>query len=347
MPALRRPVLILSRKRKVIAMKCWMKKAILLTLGLAVFLAVKPVDTIRSNARALLSSASYISQLFISDRIKGGPDATAAVLLDLSTGKMLVSINADAPLPPASMSKMMTEYLVLEHIADGNLDWDELVPISSYAASVIGSKAHFRAGDEVTVRDLFAALAVQSANDAAIVLAEKIAGTEEKFAVLMNRKAEQLGLSPRSRFINATGLSRRDMGEHAPSLLKGEQTLTARDTATLAARLLDDHPEVLEYSYLPRYTMQYRNQVVNSTNLMLREEYRSTLYVAGMDGLKTGFTDEAGYCFTGTAVLGGKRYISVIMGASTSVKRFEETKKLLSYGASAEENPSHELSLGL
>jgi serine-type D-Ala-D-Ala carboxypeptidase (penicillin-binding protein 5/6) len=332
-------------------MKCWTKKTLVLALGAAVLLSVQPPETIRANARllknAVVQMAGSMPSQTRSASLETGPEAQAAVLMDVSSGDLLYTLNADTPLPPASMSKMMTEYLVLESIAAGDLKWEEKIKVSPYAAGVIGSKASLTAGDSVTVRDLLAAVSIQSANDAAVVLAERIAGSEEKFAARMNRKAEQFGLSKYSRFINATGLPRRDMGTNAPASIKGEQTLTAGDTAKLAARLLKDHPEILDFSDQPSYRMQYKGKVLVSTNLMLQHEYRNTLYVRGMDGLKTGYTDEAGYCFTGTAVMNGKRYISVVMGTTSSVKRFEETKKLLAYGASGGEGASHELSFGL
>lgn len=324
----------------------WMKKSLLLLTGVAVLLAVQPVNTLKNNARILLDTASHIADS-LSGTNRLNTNAAAAVLLDLSSGKTLVSKNADTPLPPASMSKMMTEYLTLEAIEEGKLHWEDKIRISSYAAGVIGSKVPLRAGDQVSVRDLLAAVTVVSANDAAIALAEHMAGSEESFAARMNQTAKKMGLSSASRFINATGLSRKDMGGGAPSSIKGEQTLTAGDTAKLAARLVTDHPEILDFSVQPSYQMDYRSLALTNTNLMLQKEYRSTLYVKGMDGLKTGFTDEAGYCFTGTALIHGKRYVSVVMGTSNSVQRFEETKKLLTYGAEADGQASTELSLGL
>ncbi|MBP1154695.1 MULTISPECIES: D-alanyl-D-alanine carboxypeptidase family protein [unclassified Paenibacillus] len=259
-------------------------------------------------------------------------EATAAVLLDAETGELMYSVNGDTPLPPASMSKMMTEYIVLEHIGSQKLSWNEKVKISPRAAGVVGAKVPLRAGDRVSVKDLFAAVAVDSANDAAVALAERVAGSEEAFAALMNEKAKSLGLSKHTHYINATGLSRTDMGSNPPEGIRGEQQMTAADTAKLASRLIQDYPDILSFTDKPSYRLAYQKKTVVNTNEMLRAEENQVLGFEGLDGLKTGFTDEAGYCFTGTAVRDGKRLISVVMGTSTSNKRFEETKILLSYG---------------
>lgn len=341
-------------------MKSWMKKIMVVVLGAAVLVSIKPLDTLENHTRLAIQTAGHVADsLSFKLRPQSGTGTSAALLLDLSTGETLYAKNADKPLPPASMSKMMTEYLVLEQIKSGALKWEDKVEISAYAASAVGSKVPLREGARVSVRDLLAAVAIQSANDAAIALAEHVAGSEEQFAAWMNHKADILDLSLKSQFINATGLSRKDMGTAAPSSLKGEQRMTARDTARLAAKLLKDYPEILEYSNLPFYRMEYRGITLTSTNLMLQDKYRSTLYVKGMDGLKTGFTNEAGYCFTGTAVVNGKRYVSVVMGTSSSLKRFEETKKLLAFGTADDnkgnlgmvetdaKDASHELTLGL
>ncbi|MDF2926831.1 MAG: D-alanyl-D-alanine carboxypeptidase [Paenibacillaceae bacterium] len=325
-------------------------KLLLPAAVLAVLLWMQPPGEVRHHARLMIETASRAA-----DGIHGGEatpaadkfDAAAVVLMDLSNGRIVQSVNPDTPLPPASMSKMMTEYLVLDAIKTGELQWGEKIKVSPYAAGVTGSKVSLQAGDMVSVRDLLAAVAVYSANDAAIVLAERLGGSEEKFASMMNDAAKELGLSRKSRFINATGLPRRDMGGKAPSSIKGEQTLTAADTGKLAARLITDHPEILQYTSKSQYRMEYKSMVLDNTNLMVRKEYRSSLHVQGMDGLKTGFTDEAGYCFTGTAVIDGKRYVSVIMGSSGSVKRFEETKKLLVNGRDGGNSASSVITLGL
>ncbi|WP_054948735.1 D-alanyl-D-alanine carboxypeptidase family protein [Numidum massiliense] len=248
-------------------------------------------------------------------------EAKAAVLMDAHSGKILFEQNSEQPLPPASMSKMMSEYIVLEKVARGKLKWDEIVTVSENAALTEGSRIDLAPGEKMTVRDLYSAMAIASANNATVALAEHIASSEAAFTKLMNKKARQLGLSRGTHFINSTGLD-----EHGR-----ESQMTAKDVAKLAYRLLHDYPEVLGTANIPRYKLERGGPRIRNTNLMLRTR-REELQFAGVDGLKTGFTDGAGYCFTGTAKRGEKRVISVVMGTDSIKSRFIETKKLLSYG---------------
>lgn len=246
--------------------------------------------------------------------------AKAAILMDAESGKIIYKKNEDIPFAPASMSKMMTEYIVLEQIENGSLKWDDSVTISSNAANCEGVKINVKDGDRLTVRELFHAMVISSANNAAIALAEHIAKSEKNFTLLMNEKAKQLQLSTQTRFVNATGLANEK---------NEESQMTALDAAKLAQHLIKNYPSILEITKLTSFNL--RGITVNTTNKMLYPSNRR-LYFQGVDGLKTGFTDAAGYCFTGTAKLDGKRMISVVMGTSDRSKRFIETKKLFSYG---------------
>jgi D-alanyl-D-alanine carboxypeptidase (penicillin-binding protein 5/6) len=261
----------------------------------------------------------------------------SAILIEADTGQVLYEYNADEALPPASMSKMMTEYLVLENIKNGKLSWDTPVTASKYAGSVIGSGQLIAEGETLSVKDMFYSLSIYSANDAAVALAEKIGGTEENFANMMNQKAKELGLSDSAHFINATGLTRADIGQYAPKNIQGETMLSARDTAKLADRLLKDHPEILDFTKIPSKKLREsdKSPMIN-WNWMLEgnmnnPNFKNIAY-PGLDGLKTGHTNEAGYCFTGTAVQNGMRLISVVMGTNSERARFDETRKLLDYG---------------
>lgn len=250
--------------------------------------------------------------------------AKAAVLMDAASGKLLYSLNSEEPLPPASMSKMMTEYIVLENIQNGSIKWTDRVSMTNSQMDSEAAKLFVHKGDSLTVKDLFLAMVISSANNAAVSLAEKIAGSEPAFTVLMNQKAMELGLSEATHFVNATGL------ENAED--PGQTTvMTAHDVAQLAYRLVNDFPEVLETTRLPSYRLNYGGIHLTSTNLMLGADNPDVQF-EGVDGLKTGFTDQAGYCFAGTAKQGNKRLISVVMGASDETSRFIETKKLFSYG---------------
>ncbi|MBP1153241.1 D-alanyl-D-alanine carboxypeptidase (penicillin-binding protein 5/6) [Paenibacillus sp. PvR052] len=264
-------------------------------------------------------------------------NAKSAILMEASTGQIIYEYNADEALPPASMAKMMTEYLVMDAVKSGKIEKTTMVTTSPYAAEVIGSQILLASGEQATVDDMFSALSIYSANDAAVALAEHIGGTEENFAKMMNEKAKEFGLSERAHFINSTGLGRADLGKYAPQELQGETLLTAKDAAIIAYHILKDHKEVLEYTKIPSKKFRERDQspMIN-WNWMLWDN-RNTINFKrfayeGLDGLKTGSTNEAGYCFTGTAERNGMRLISVVMGTATEPSRFEETRKVLDYG---------------
>lgn len=248
-------------------------------------------------------------------------NAKSYILIDANTEERLVGKNEDVPYAAASMSKLMTEYLVLESIHEGSLDWEDTVVVSAHAASVEGVRINVPVGERVTVRDLFNSMVVASANNAAVSLAEAVAGSEEAFTSQMNQQAREMGLSDLTHFVNATGLSNSE---------NEESEMTARDVSKLAVQLIQKYPEILEITKLTSYQLR-DGAVVQSTNQML-DESNTGLWFEGVDGLKTGFTDRAGYCFTGTVEQDGKRFISVVMGTEETDARFVETKKLFSYG---------------
>ncbi|WP_235427258.1 D-alanyl-D-alanine carboxypeptidase family protein [Cohnella kolymensis] len=255
--------------------------------------------------------------------------AESAVLLDASTGEWLYVHNAQEPLPPASMSKMMTELLVLDAIEQGKIHWEDKVTISAYAAGVNGASMQLLSGQSVGVRQLFEAMAIHSANDASVALAEFTAGSEAEFVEQMNARANKIGLSDETHFANATGLSSRDLDSYATAAADGETIMTAKDVALLARHLIKSHPEVLKVTKKSSAGGGSKAANLRTTNEMLPGQRFGT---KGNDGLKTGYTQKAGYCFTGTTVRNGKRYITVVMGTDTPEARFEETKKLLAYG---------------
>lgn len=260
----------------------------------------------------------------------------SAILIEAETGQVLYEYNADVARPPASMSKMMTEYLVLEAIGKGQLTWDEMVTASRYAATVGGSGQLIAANEKLSAKDMFYAMSIYSGNDASVALAEHIGTSEENFAHMMNDKAEQLGME-NSHFINATGLPRSYSKDNEPVSIPGETMMSARDAAIIARALVTEYPEVLEFTKIPSKKLRERdNSSMINHNWMLEgnkdtPSFRAFWY-EGLDGLKTGFTDAAKYCFTGTAERNGVRLISVVMGADTMENRFHETRKLLDYG---------------
>ncbi|WP_425432120.1 serine hydrolase [Halobacillus hunanensis] len=264
-------------------------------------------------------------------------EAESAILVDADTGKILYEKEADLTLPPASMTKMMTEYLVLEAIEKGKISWDTTTQISDYPYSISADPSFSGTGltqsKDYTVKELYTAMAVNSDNATAIALAELIAGSEGEFVKMMNEKAAELGL-PDYQFVNSTGLPNSTLGENYPEGTKPDahNLLSARSAALLAYHLINDFPEVLDYSSIT--TTKFEGKQIKNWNWMLPDMpgYLSSYGYEGMKGLKTGFTDLAGYCFTGVAERNGQRLISVVMKTDSKEARFQETRKLMDYG---------------
>lgn len=265
-------------------------------------------------------------------------DSKAALLIDAETGEILFEKNANTSYPVASMSKLMSELIVLEQIEGGTIQWDDLVLLSGTANEVeaYAVTVAIPAGTYVTVRDLFKAMVITSANNATIALAEHIAGSEQQFTHLMNEKARELGLSREATFVNATGLPIEGLHEQ-------HNQMSAKDVGKLTYYLLQNYQEeVLDVS--SRKQDQILSQQMNlvSTNKLL-DNGQADWHV---DGLKTGFTDAAGYCFVSTAYQEDKRLISVIMSAKDDEMRFVETEKLLSFGFTNEKIKDEGMSQG-
>lgn len=236
--------------------------------------------------------------------------ATGYLLIDADTGHVLVEHNADERLPPASLTKMMSSYLVSEEIARGTVTEEDMVNISVKAWRMGGSKMFIREGTQVSVKDLLLGVIVQSGNDATIALAEHISGSEEAFVDVMNQQAERMGMSS-THFENSTGWP-----------AEGHLT-TARDLATLARAVINDHPE--HYALYREKVFVWNDIRQPNRNLLLfRDET--------VDGLKTGHTEEAGYCLVASAKRDNMRLISVVMGTTSEEARAAESQKLLSYG---------------
>jgi serine-type D-Ala-D-Ala carboxypeptidase (penicillin-binding protein 5/6) len=296
----------------------------------------------RSGRLAVILSCSlFIQGLFAAapqaraEAIELGLNVESAILMDAATGQVLYAVNENAPRPPASMAKMMTEYLVMEQIEAGKISWEDMVMTSKVASDAVGSGQLMAEGIAYPLRQVFELLSIYSGNDAAVALAEHVSGTQDEFVKLMNKTADEIGLSEDAHFINATGLSRADMNEE-PSV-PGETVLTAKDAAILARHIVLEHPEVLEIASIPQKKFQESdaNPMVN-WNWMLEgnkdtKNFKQYAY-EGLDGLKTGHTKAAGYNFTGTAERDGMRLISVVMGAKSEKARFNETRKVLDYG---------------
>ena len=251
--------------------------------------------------------------VYAEDETSLAENAKSAIIMEASTGDILFEKNSYEKLPPASMTKIMTMLLIMENIENGNLSWDDEVTASENASSMGGSQIFLEAGEVMSVKDMVKGIAIASGNDAAVAMAEKIAGTEEEFVKLMNNRAKELGLE-NTNFKNVTGL---EAENHYSS---------AHDMAVMARELIK-HEKILEFTgtyedYL-RENTDKKFWLVN-TNKLVR-------FYQGVDGLKTGYTGEAGYCLTSTMKRGNMRIITVVMNEPDSATRNSETVKMLDY----------------
>jgi len=236
--------------------------------------------------------------------------ASHAFLIDFQTHAVLLDKNADELMPPASMSKLMTVYLLMDKLADGSVKLTDTFPVSEKAWRKKGSKMFVGIGDKVSVEDLLRGIIVQSGNDACIVVAEALAGSEEAFAEQMTKRAREIGLE-RSTFANATGWP------------DPNQRMTARELALLAERTIRDHSQYYEYYSEKSFT--YNDIRQGNRNPLLYKDL-------GADGLKTGHTKESGYGLTASAERDGRRLILVFNGLKSARERSQESERLLAWG---------------
>jgi D-alanyl-D-alanine carboxypeptidase (penicillin-binding protein 5/6) len=240
----------------------------------------------------------------------------SAILMDAQTGTILFEQDADLERAPASLAKMLTLLIVLEELESGLLGLDDVVVTSRNAATMGGSQVYLQEGEYQTVRSLLQALVIASANDAAVALAEHLAGSEDAFVERMNRRVEALGCQ-RTRFVNAHGLD----------LRRQEQAITSARDLALIARTLLRFPLTRELASTPRAPFRGGSFWLENTNHLLGR-------MDGLDGLKTGSTPRAGACLCATAERDGRRLVSVVLGAS-GVSRFGLTRRLLEAGFAA------------
>lgn len=268
-----------------------MKKYLLLLLGLLIL----PIKVLAEEDFAL------------------APSAKSAILIEASTGEVIYENNADEKLNPASMTKMMSMLLIIEAIENGTITWDQEVTVSENASSMGGSQILLETGEKMSVEDLFKGVAISSGNDAVVALAETVAGTEDAFISMMNDKAKELGLK-NTNFKTPHGL---DEANHYSS---------ARDMALIAKELVK-HEKVLEF------TSVYEDYLRENTDrkIWLVNTNKLVRFYEGVDGLKTGYTKEAGYCLTATAEKDGMRIIAVVMGEPDSKTRNTEVSEMLDY----------------
>lgn len=260
-----------------------------------------------------------LSLLLIPLTVKGediplAQNASAGILMEYSTGKVLFEKTANEKMAPASMTKIMTMLLIMEAVEDGKINLNDMIPISNNAASMGGSQVFLQPNTEIKAEELIKSIAVASANDSAVAMAEAISGTTDAFVSKMNEKAKTLGCL-NTNFANVHGL---DDPNHYT---------TAYDMALIAKELLK-HENILKYSSIYEAYLQKPD----GTSTWMVNTNKLIKYYNGLDGLKTGYTSNAGYCLTATAKRGDMRLISVLMKEPTSQIRNSETIDLLNYG---------------
>ena len=238
--------------------------------------------------------------------------AASVILMEKKTGQILYEKNAHARCAPASVTKVMTMLLVMEAIDAGTLTWEQPISVSAHAVSMGGSQIWLKENEQMTVRDMLKAVAVVSANDCAVALAEAVAGSEDAFVARMNQRAGELGMAD-TNFLNATGLP---AAGHVTS---------AYDIALMSRELVLRHPEIREYTTIWMDSLRNGAFQLSNTNKLIR-------FYDGATGLKTGFTSSAHYCLSATAERDGMELIAVTMDSPTSTDRFETAKALLNFG---------------
>ena len=273
----------------------------------------------------LVLTASFAVPFAKAEENKGvelAENAKSAILIERDTGTVLYDKNADEKLSPASMTKIMTLLLIMEAIEKGELSTKEKIRTSEYAASMGGSQIFLEPGEQMTTEEMLKGITIGSANDASVAMAERLAGSEEAFVEKMNKKAEQLGLK-NTKFQNATGLP---VSDHYSS---------ARDMSIMAK-------ELLKYQLITKFTGTYEDYLREDTDkkFWLVNTNRLVKFYPGVDGLKTGYTNEAKYCLTATAKKGDMRVIAVVFGADSPKERNAQVTKMLDYAFSPIHNTS-------
>lgn len=263
------------------------------------------MDLKRINKRGF-SILTVIFLLFAANPTHASP-LHASIVIDADTGAVLHQSNADASRYPASLTKMMTLYMLFEALEQRKMTLDTRMPVSAHAASMPSTNINLQTGDTISVRDAIPALIVRSANDVAAVVAEALGNTEASFARMMTDKAHKLGMRSTT-FRNASGLP------------NSEQKTTARDLVTLSARLMKDFSQ--HYHYFSTRSFSYKGTTYNSHNRMVRN-------TQGVDGLKTGFIRASGFNVATSAKRGGRRVIAVVMGGHTAAARDQQMAQLL------------------
>jgi len=288
-----------------------MKRILTAMIAVALVLAMAAAPVIAQDEDF---DINVVNQKVLSSDINN-LDSRSFILMEMTTGQELFSKNPNNRYPMASLTKIMTTYIIMGEVASGRMGYDDIITASEYACSFGGSQVWLEVGEQFTLRDMLNAIELHSANDAAVAVAEAVAGNEASFVTLMNAAAEDLGMND-THYMDCTGLS--DEGHFS----------TARDTAILAKALVDTYPEILEFT--SKIYEPFREGEDAQVDLYNRNKLIQ--YYSGATGLKTGFTTLAGHCLAATAERNGFKLISVVMGADDTNTRFADSMKLLDYG---------------
>ena len=261
---------------------------------------------------AAIDPDSFLTQQAVLTGSDISIEAPCAILMEKQTGTVIYEKNADEQMSPASVTKIMTILLIVEAIENNKISLDDMVSVSTHAASMGGSQVYLKEGEQMSVHEMLKSIVVSSANDAAVAMSEFIAGTEESFVNMMNQRAHELGMI-NTNFTNCSGLI--DDPSHLTS---------ARDIAIMSRELIR-HEMIKAYTTIWMDTIRDGEFGLSNTNKLI-------YYYEGATGLKTGFTSEAMYCLSATAERNGVEYIAVVLHGQTSQQRFEDAKTLLNYG---------------
>jgi len=297
-----------------------LKKACFICLSIAIFLTMLYGISICAEIEGAVEYDEVAVMKIMNNTQVTDLKAKSAILMDCNTGKVLLEKNVNEKLPIASLTKIMSMLLIMEAIDEGILSYDTKVKVSEHSWSMGGSQVWLEPGEVFTVDELMKAVAIHSANDATVALAEAVAGSEDAFVAMMNQKARELGME-NTNFLDCSGLT--DTGHYS----------CAYDIAVMSRELLLKHPEITNYTTI--WHALFRENVPGKTPVSLDNTNKLIRKYEGTIGLKTGVTGAAGYCLSAVAVRNGQELISVVLGEPDSNTRFAESRKLLDYGFSS------------
>lgn len=292
------------------------KKTVSFCLLIAILLSLSVVPVYSGIDNATEYDATAVMKIMNNTSVTD-LKAKGAILIDCNTGKTILEKDCHEKLPIASVTKIMSMLLIMEAIDDGIISYDTKVKVSEHSWSMGGSQVWLEPGEVFTVDELLKAVAIHSANDATVALAEAVAGSEDAFVAMMNQRAKELGME-NTNFLDCSGLT--DVGHYS----------CAYDIALMSRELLLEHPEITEYTTI--WHAKFRENVPGKNPVSLDNTNKLVRYYEGTIGLKTGVTGAAGFCLTAAAVRNGQQLISVVLGEPDSNTRFAESRKLLDYG---------------